>query len=202
MPSDPRLLGVGRHLVADTCWTERLTALPERTVGAVLPGRWGECGVSGAGTLLPTPLQGYSCGHSGSSLSPVHGPIRVLSGRGGTWPSRVKDPSVLLQVRAGRGPHTSPCPALRQQQPGEQGPGGGHCGRLPRSGVQKGQGASGEASRAVPSPSGRSPMFFLLHLTQRVVLTNQTPAPSQEREPLLLLWEQGSQTAHLPPASL
>lgn len=76
----PQTSGVGRHLVADACWTERPTALPERTVGAVLPGRWAECRVSGAGTLLPTPVQGYGRGHSGCSLSPVQEPTRCLSG--------------------------------------------------------------------------------------------------------------------------
>ena len=41
-------------------------------------------------------------------------------------------------------------------------------------------------------------MFFLLRLTQRVVLTNQTPESGEGA--LLLLWEQRSQTAPLPPA--
>lgn len=43
-------------------------------------------------------------------------------------------------------------------------------------------------------------MFFLLRLTQRVVLTNQTPESGVGA--LLLLWEQRSQTAPLPPAPL
>ena len=38
-------------------------------------------------------------------------------------------------------------------------------------------------------------MFFLLRLTQRVVLTNQTPESGEGA--LLLLWEQRSQTAPL-----
>lgn len=131
------------------------------------------------------PCQGCGLGHSGSGLSQFmdqQGPLWV---RGDLveWSEEPQPPAAgagTLSPRAGRGPRpTMPC--TDRTGTWVQGPGGGRRGRLPRSDVQRGQGARGAAVRAVPSLSGRSPEFFLLRLTRRVVLTNQTPGVRRGR---------------------
>lgn len=76
------------------------------------PGRWGECGVRGAGALLPTPGQGCGLGHSGSGLSQFmdqQGPL-WLRGDLVEWSEEPQPPAAgagTLSPRAGRGstPH-------------------------------------------------------------------------------------------------